>query len=176
MSSLWFINKKFSNIWISLEVTFSPEIKSPDKKGKINIAEANKPRNLSYGNHKIIEDFDSNILDLEFSPFSSDLLACTYDDFSVLLYKIPEGGLTEHITQEVQIYQKHTKKVPFVNFNPVASDVICSGAFLGEIHVWNVIKGETFCELKAVDTPTLVSWNPNGTLIGATTKNKFINT
>ena len=117
----------------------------------------------------------ANVLDLEFSPFSSDLLACSYDDNAVLLWKIPEGGLKEHMTQEVQLYQKHSKKVPFVTFNPVASDVVCSAAFLGEIHVWNAIKGETFCELKADDTPTLVSWSPNGTLIGATTKNKFMN-
>ena len=122
-----------------------------------------------------IKGHRSNVLDLEFSPLSSDLLACAFDDYSVLLYKVPEGGLTEHMTKEVQIYQKHTKKVPFVTFNPVAADVVCSGAFLGELHVWNVIKGETFCELKADDTPTLVSWSPSGTLIGATTKNKFIN-
>ena len=122
-----------------------------------------------------IKGHRANVLDLEFSPFSSDLLGCAFDDNSVLLYKIPEGGLTEHMTQEVQIYQNHTKKVPFVTFNPVAADVVCSGAFLGELHVWNVIKGETFCELKADDTPTLVSWSPSGTLIGATTKNKFIN-
>ena len=44
-----------------------------------------------------------------------------------------------------------------------------------EKFMWNVIKGETFCELKTDDTPTLVSWSPNGTLIGATIKNKFIN-
>ena len=122
-----------------------------------------------------IKGHRSNVLDLEFSPFSSDLLACAFDDYSVLLYKVPEGGLTENMTKEVQIYQKHTKKVPFVTFNPVASDVVCSGAFTGEIHIWNVIKGETYCELKADDTPTLVGWNPNGTLVGATTKNKFMN-
>ena len=101
----------------------------------------------------------ANVPDLEFSPFSSDLLACSFDDNSVLLHKIPEVGLTEYMTQEVQIYQKHSKKVPFVTFNPGSSDVVCSGALLGEIHVWNVIKGETFCELKADDTPTLVSWS-----------------
>ena len=117
----------------------------------------------------------ANILDLEFSPFSSDLLACAYDDYSVLLYKIPEGGLKENITQEAQSYVKHTKKVPFVTFNPVAADVVCSGAFQGEIQVWSVVKNETFVDLKADDTPTIVGWNPNGTLIGATTKNKFMN-
>ena len=122
-----------------------------------------------------IKGHRANVLDLEFSPFSSDLLAAAFDDCSVLLYKIPEGGLTEHLTQEVQLYQKHMKKVPFVTFNPVASDVLCTGAFLGDIHVWNALKGETYVELKADDTPTSVQWSPSGSLIGATTKKKNIN-
>ena len=113
-------------------------------------------------------------LDLEFSPFVSDLLAASFDDGAVLLYKIPEGGIKENITQEVQIYNKHTKKVPFVTFNPIASDVVCSAAFNGEIHVWNSIQGESVCEVNAEDVPTWVSWSPNGVLIGASTKNKFM--
>ena len=113
-------------------------------------------------------------LDLEFSPFVSDLLAASFDDGAVLLYKIPEGGIKENITQEVQIYNKHTKKVPFVTFNPIASDVVCSAAFNGEIHVWNSIQGESVCEVNAEDVPTWVSWSPNGVLIGAATKNKFM--
>ena len=113
-------------------------------------------------------------LDLEFSPFSTDLLAASFDDGAVLLYKIPEGGITENITQEVQLYNRHTKKVPFVTFNPIASDVVCSAAYNGEIHIWNAIQGETVCEVSAEDTPTWVNWSPNGVLIGATTKNKFM--
>ena len=122
-----------------------------------------------------IKGHRANVLDLEFSPFSSDLLAAAFDDCSVLLYKIPEGGLTQHLTQEAQVYQKHEKKVPFVTFNPVASDVLCTGAFLGDIHIWNALKGESYVELKAQDTPTCVQWSPNGTLVGATTKKKTIN-
>ena len=142
--------------------------------GEVVVVDSSTPFGIKPDQPRI-KGHKSNVLDLEFSPFSSDLLACSFDDYSVLLYKIPEGGLKEHMTKEVQIYQKHTKKVPFVTFNPVAADVICSGAFLGEIHVWNVIKGENFVNLKADDTPTLVQWNANGTLIGVTTKNKFIN-
>ena len=122
-----------------------------------------------------IKGHRANVLDLEFSPFSSDLLAAAFDDCSVLLYKIPEGGITQHITQEAQVYQKHIKKVPFVTFNPVASDVLCTGAFLGDIHIWNALKGESYVELKADETPTCVQWSPNGTLVGATTKKKTIN-
>ena len=145
-----------------------------NNRGEIVVVDSSKPFGIKPDQPRI-KGHHSNVLDLEFSPFSSDLLATSFDDYAVLLYKIPEGGLKEHMKQEVQIYQKHTRKVPHVTFNPVASDVICSGAFLGEIHVWNVLKGETYVELKADDTPTMVQWNPNGTLVGATTKNKFMN-
>ena len=145
-----------------------------NNRGEIVVVDSSKPFGIKPDQPRI-KGHHSNVLDLEFSPFSSDLLASSFDDYAVLLYKIPEGGLKDHMKQEVQIYQKHTKKVPHVTFNPVASDVICSGAFQGEIHVWNLLKGETYVELKADDTPTSLEWNPNGTLIGATTKNKFMN-
>ena len=142
--------------------------------GEIVVVDSTNFCSVKPDQHRI-KGHRANVLDLEFSPFSSDLLAASFDDSMVLLYKIPEGGLTEHITQEVQLYQKHAKKVPFVTFNPVASDVICTGAFLGDIHIWNAIKGESYVELKADDTPTCIQWNPNGTLIGAATKKKNIN-
>ena len=141
--------------------------------GEIVVLDSSKPISV-HPNQPRIKGHRFSSLDLEFSPFSSDLLAASFDSGSVLLYKIPEGGLTENITQEVQLYNKHTKKVPFVTFNPIASDVVCSAAFNGEIHVWNALKGETVCELNAEDTPTCVAWSPNGVLIGATTKNKFV--
>ena len=141
--------------------------------GEVVVVDSATPFNVKPDQPRL-KGHRANVLDLEFSPFSSDLLAASFDDCSVLLYKIPEGGLTEHITQEVQIYQKHTKKVPFVTFNPIASDVLCSAGFNGEIHVWNAIKGDTFCELNAEDQPTWLQWSPNGSLLGATTKNKNI--
>ena len=142
--------------------------------GEIVVVDSSKPFGIKPDQPRL-KGHHFNVLDLEFSPFSSDLLAASFDDCSVLLYKIPEGGLTEHITKEVQKYQKHQKKVNIINFNPIASDLICSGGFTGEIHVWNTLTGENFCELKADDTPTWVSWSPNGALIGVTTKNKFMN-
>ena len=141
--------------------------------GEIVVVDSSNPVSI-HPNQPRIKGHRASSLDLEFSPFSSDLLAASFDDGYVLLYKIPEGGITENITQEVQLYNKHTKKVPFVTFNPVASDVVCSAAFNGEIHIWNAIQGETVCEVNAEDTPTWVNWSPNGVLVGATTKNKFM--
>ena len=141
--------------------------------GEIVVVDSSKLVSVSPTQARI-KGHRASSLDLEFSPFSTDLLASSFDDGVVLLYKIPEGGITENITQEAQIYNKHTKKVPFVTFNPIASDVICSAAFNGEIHVWNALQGETICELNAEDTPTCLNWSPNGVLIGTTTKNKLM--
>ena len=142
--------------------------------GEVVVVDSSTPFRMKPDQPRI-KGHRSNVLDLEFSPFNSNLLGCAFDDCSVILYNLPEGGLKEHLTKEVQLYRKHQKKVPFVTFNPVASDVICSGAFTGEVHVWNASKAETYVELKADDTPTALHWNENGSLLGITTKNKFVN-
>ena len=142
--------------------------------GEIVVVDASTPFRIKRDQPRI-KSHHSQVLDLEFSPFSNELLACTYDDCMVKLWRLPEEGLTEHITKEEQTFQRHTKKANFVNFNPVASDVMCSAAALGEIFIWSAVKGEAFVELKADDTPTITQWNPNGALLGAVTKNKMIN-
>ena len=145
-----------------------------NNEGEIVVVDSSTPFSIKPDQPRL-KGHRANVLDLEFSPFSSDLLAVSYDDNDVLLWKIPEGGLKEHMTKEVQIYKKHTKKVPYVTFNPVASDVVASAGFNGEVHVWNTLKGETFVELKADDAPTCLNWSANGALLGITCKNKFIN-
>ena len=115
---------------------------------------------------------NSNILDLEFSPFYNNILASGYSDNSVLLWNIQKDGLPQNI--KYSIYNKHKNKVNFLNFNPIASDVICSSTIDGDIHIWSVEKRDNFIEFKT-DSPTIVSWNQNGNLIGATTKNNHIN-
>ena len=59
--------------------------------------------------------------------------------------------------------------------NPISSDIICSSTYYGEIHVWSLENNSYYINLKVDNNPTLVSWNPKGSLIGATTKIKYIN-
>ena len=136
--------------------------------GDIMIADSSKPVNLK-DDIPLIKGY-GHIYDLEFSPFNNRMLSScnSYNnsDNSVLLWEIPENGLNKNLKKELLNYKEHTKKVSFVNFNPVVQDLICTGAFGGEIHAWNLSKGENYVKLQADDTPTFVSWNPNGSLIG----------
>ena len=118
---------------------------------------------------------DSNILDLEFSPFDNNILASSYEDNSILLWKIPEEGFHENITKENILYKKHNNKVYFVNFNPISSDVICSSTHKGDLHVWNMEKNEIFFKIDLNEYITSLSWNPNGDLIGAISISRKMN-
>ena len=60
--------------------------------GEIVVVDSLKPISVKPDQPRL-KGHRANVLDIEFSPFCSDLLAATYDDCSVLLYKIPEGGL-----------------------------------------------------------------------------------
>ena len=142
------------------------------KKDQIIIVDSSKPIQIPTKSPYL--KGKSIILDLEFSPFNNNILASGHSDKSVLLWNIPKEGLTQNITDNNTIYNKHNKKVNFINFNPIASDVICSSTNEGEIHIWSVEKRDNFIDFKT-DSPTMVSWNQNGNLIGATTKNNHIN-
>ena len=142
-----------------------------DKKGKINIAETNKPRNLSYGNYMIIEGLDKNILDLEFSPFDSNILAFSNDNKSVNLTRI--NNEENKFGCQTFSYLKHTNEaISFVNFNPIALNIMCSCSLKGELHVWDSNKLENLFECNIQNNPFEISWNPDGSLIGISTKKK----
>ena len=174
-------NQYFTGCFLSKEETDGRLIAVNEKflamswinKGQIIIVNSLEPKQIQ-SNSPYLQRNNSEILDLEFSPFNNNILASGNSDNSVLLWNIPKEGITKNITDSNSIYNKHANKVNFINFNPVASDVICSSTNDGEIHIWSVEKRNNFIEFKT-DSPTIVSWNQNGNLIGATTKNNNIN-
>ena len=142
--------------------------------GDIVLLNSSKPGKIKYDQPRIKYNYNKSY-DIEFSPFNNKIIASTYDDKSVVFWIIPEEGIKENITKELQIYNKHTKLVTYVTFNPVVDNVLCSGTLGGEIHIWNPEKGDNYIKFKSEDSPTMISWNSNGNLVGVSTKNKYIN-
>ena len=87
-------------------------------KGKIVIVNSLNPKYIQPDSPYFLRN-NSNILDLEFSPFNNNILASGYSDKSVLLWKIPKEGLIRNIKYENTIYNKHNDKVNYINFNQV---------------------------------------------------------
>ena len=134
------------------------------------------PNEYSYGkpDQKLLKGHHGKIFDLKFSPFSTDLLATASEDCTIKLWKIPEEGLKENITNDVQMYTGHKRKVSLLDFNPLAADVIASTSVDYTIQVWNMIKSETYASCKINGNPTSLEWNENGSLIAATDSEKKI--
>ena len=143
------------------------------KAGDIIIVDSSKPGYIK-DIQPHIKGINENILDLEFSPFNNNILSSSYQN-SILLWEIPENGLEHHLTKEILTYNEHKGKVHFINFNPIKEDIIVSADYNKEIHVWNILNGKNNFKLEIENIPTLVSWSPNGNLIGVTSKDKYMN-
>ena len=133
MKNIEGINKKgeFTNCFISEDVTEGRLISVNEKylamvckkdknnnEGEILIVDSSNPINIRSDLPKIKRN-NKKIYDLEFSPFNHNILASCYEDNTVCLWKIPENGLKEKITNSYSIYNNHSYKVNFVNFNPI---------------------------------------------------------
>ena len=141
-------------------------------KGNIKILDSSKPINLT-NNYSTIQLEESNILDMEFSPFDSNLLCFSNDNSNVFLSKITYKTSNE-IELNSKVYKGHEKKVNFINFNPIASNIMVSGTSYGDIHIWESNEFKTYFQFKLLYNPNTLLWSPNGDLLGITTKNKFL--
>ena len=141
--------------------------------GEIVLADSSKPCKIGY-NHPHIKIIDSHykIQDIEFSPFNDNILALAYDNRSVVLWKITERN--KNATKELSIYNKHKDKVNYVTFNPVVDNVLCSSDTNKEIHIWNLEKNDNYITFNNNEISSMISWNPNGDLVGVSPKNKFL--
>ena len=126
------------------------------------------PNEYTYGktSQKLLKGHKGRIFDIKFSPFYTDLLASASEDGSVKLWKIPEEGLKEHITEDVQMYTGHKRKVCLVSFHPYTDNVIASSSVDYTIQVWNMIKSEPYATCKIEGSPSSLEWNEDGSLVG----------
>ena len=141
-------------------------------RGNIKLLESTRPTNLT-NNFSTIYLEESNILDMEFSPFDSDLLCFCNENNKVFLSKINFRAANDYELNS-SVYVGHEKKVNFINFNPIASNIMVSGTSYGDIHVWESKEYKNYRKWKLEYYPSTILWSPNGDLIGITSKNKIL--
>lgn len=121
------------------------------------------------GGHK------SAVLDIQWCPHNDNVIASSSEDTTIKVWHIPDGGLTESLTEPEQTLAYHQRKVLQVQWHPVVFNVILSIGAEGMLLIWDVLNGEILQEITC--HPDLIysaSWNPNGSLIGTTCKDKKI--
>eukprot|EP00158_Paraphelidium_tribonemae_P002387 Partr_v1_DN25321_c0_g1_i2_m22006 putative Coronin, actin binding protein len=113
------------------------------------------------------------VLDTDFNPFNDNVIASCGEDCKVLIWTIPEGGLTENISQPVIQFDKHTRKVGHVLFHPTADNVLLSSGADLVIKLYDIQKGAERQQVTVhPDIVNSISWNYNGSLFATTCKDK----
>ncbi|XP_069788862.1 coronin-1C-like isoform X2 [Narcine bancroftii] len=113
------------------------------------------------------------VLDIEWCPHNDQIIASGSEDCSIMIWQIPENGLTAPITDPVVILEGHSKRVGIVSWHPTARNVLLSAGLDNIIYIWNVGTAEPMITLDM--HPDLIfstSWNYNGSLLCTTCKDK----
>lgn len=135
----------------------------------------------------------NEIVDSDFHPFNDDLIATASEvlmflifflveikilsqDTTLKIWRIPDGGVTENITEAAVTLNGHRKKLSLCLFNPVADNLLASVGFDFTVRLWDVEKGdEKQClEGDHPDSIHSIDWNYNGSLFSTTCRDKNI--
>ena len=106
------------------------------------------------------------VLDFEFSPFNSSLLATSSEDAHIKISAIPEGGLKANLTESVADLEGHERKVNIVRWHPTASNILGSASFDLTLKVWDVER-QLAAHTVSDHTDTIFSfdWNADVSLL-----------
>lgn len=82
------------------------------------------------------------VLDIDWCPHNDQVIASGSEDCTVMVWQIPENGLTLSLTEPVVILEGHSKRVGIVAWHPTARNVLLSAGCDNAIIIWNVGTGK----------------------------------
>jgi coronin-1B/1C/6 len=128
---------------------------------------------ISQVNPPLLSGHKRPVLDFDFHPFNEHLLSTVSEDGNVLVWKIPEGGVTKLITEPVQTLQGHKRNVGTANFNPVADHILATSSNDLTVKLWDVEKGQIAVNVDGhTDFIHSVDWNYNGSQLATACHDK----
>ncbi|TWW70341.1 Coronin-1C Coronin-3 hCRNN4 [Takifugu flavidus] len=115
------------------------------------------------------------VLDIEFCPHNDNIIASSSEDCSVMIWEIPDGGLTSPLTDPVVKLEGHSKRVGLLNWHPTAHNVLMSAGCDNIIILWNVARGEAVVRIDVhPDMIYSACWNRDGSRILTSCKDKTL--
>ncbi|KAI4559599.1 coronin-1A isoform X1 [Ovis aries] len=117
------------------------------------------------------------VLDIAWCPHNDNVIASGSEDCSVMVWEIPDGGLTLPLREPVVTLEGHTKRVGIVAWHPTAQNVLLSAGCDNVILVWDVGTGAAVLTLGSdvhPDTIYSVDWSRDGALICTSCRDKRV--
>uniref|UniRef100_A0A2K5PJW9 Coronin n=1 Tax=Cebus imitator TaxID=2715852 RepID=A0A2K5PJW9_CEBIM len=116
------------------------------------------------------------VLDIDWCPHNDEVIASGSEDCTVMVWQIPENGLTSPLTEPVVVLEGHTKRVGIIAWHPTARNVLLSAGCDNVVLIWNVGTAEELYRLDGLHPDLIynVSWNCNGSLFCSACKDKSV--
>ena len=81
-------------------------------------------------------------MDIAWNPFDEYEIASCSEDCIVKIWRIPEGGLKENMSECTTELHGHNRKAGHIQWHPTAEHILASSGFDNIIIIWNVATGE----------------------------------
>ncbi|XP_053550647.1 coronin-1A [Bombina bombina] len=116
------------------------------------------------------------VLDIDWCPHNDNVIASGSEDCSVMVWEIPDGGLTRSLTEPIVTLEGHTKRVGIVCWHPTAQNILMTAGCDNVILIWDVGCGQSVISIDEMHTDIIysVAWNKDGSLICTSCKDKTI--
>nr|XP_033770813.1 coronin-7-like isoform X4 [Geotrypetes seraphini] len=138
--------------------------------GQIAVLELSKPGRLPDISLPTIQN-SSAVADFCWDPFDLHRLAVAGEDAKIRLWRIPEGGLQETLTEPEAVLRGHTEKIYSIKFHPLAADILASSSYDMSVRVWNLVTGKEEQLLTGHSDQILsLAWSPDGQLLATVCK------
>nr|XP_023677590.1 coronin-1A-like [Paramormyrops kingsleyae] len=114
------------------------------------------------------------VLDIEWCPHNDNIIASGSEDCTVMIWEIPDGGLTTPLREPVVKLEGHSKRVGILSWHPTAHNVLLTAACDNVVILWNVACGQAMVQIDSVHTDLIYSacWNLDGSRILTSCKDK----
>ncbi|PVU89402.1 hypothetical protein BB561_005378 [Smittium simulii] len=142
--------------------------------------------------HPLFTGHNAQVTDTDFSPFNDDIIASVAEDSKLRIWSINEDQLLhypkesnsssseenvvsapQHFETPLRVLTGHTKKIGHTMFNPVVENVIATSSADQSVRLWDVEYGsQKACVEGFNDNILSFSWNYDGSLIAATSRDK----
>ncbi|XP_069713388.1 coronin-1B [Phaenicophaeus curvirostris] len=116
------------------------------------------------------------VLDIEWCPHDDHVIASGSEDCTVMVWQIPENGLSQPLTEPVVVLEGHSKRVGIIAWHPTAQNVLLSAGCDNVVLIWNVGTSEELYRLDGLHPDLIysVSWSRDGSRFCTACKDKSI--
>jgi len=142
--------------------------------GPVVVYPLNKPGRLPH-NVPTLQVHKDAVLDFEFHPFNSNLLATGGEDCHIKVSQIPDEGLKAPQTEFLVDLEGHERKINVLHFHPTANNILASASADLTLKVWDIEKQSnlyTFSDFG--DVCQSFDWKADGSLLTTTCKDLHI--